>query len=434
MKGHVGAVMILALLMLVLAPLRGAEDASSEATGEPPTLKGSFERLEPSALSGKPAPDFRMQVIDGGTFHLAGDGKGKCVVVLFTATWGRNSQSTLKELGEVSDRFERENVAVVGVYHPLKADTQTLRGELARAGVGFPVGIDRSGITGAYLVEGMPTTVIIGRDGIVQGWYVGWTSGLGEYLAYAVEDLLKGRSLSSPSAVAQEGERGSRPGLGAVWMGGLPEFPDSLFVLEWRKRLGGHLRFPDLAKGAVKLTPHWFPVLVGGELVLLEPSSGAELNRIPVPSSARQLNEQEQPPDYVVLRTPRGMVAIAVQTYYEVKVTGENHKSYTPRSQQLTAFTEKGESIWSLKLDGFHIQEAASVSVGTEDWLLLIAWGKLRLYNGSGKKLLEHTLGFGHQLTVADSDQDGAVEFYLTGPLAACYELRSPLPGESGHD
>ena len=127
-----------------------------------------------SALEGKPAPAFALQTVDGKEVKLA-DHKGSVVLLDFWATWCGPCKVELphtqqfsddKELAAkglrvftINEREPREKVA-----NFLKANNYTL-----------PTLLDTDGsVADAYRAQGLPLTVLIGRDGVVRKVIVGF--------------------------------------------------------------------------------------------------------------------------------------------------------------------------------------------------------------------------------------------------------------------
>ena len=67
-----------------------------------------------SALVGKPAPDFTLDLLGGKTFHLA-DAKGRIVVLDFWATWCGPCLQAMPQVERVSEEFKDQGVQLVAV-------------------------------------------------------------------------------------------------------------------------------------------------------------------------------------------------------------------------------------------------------------------------------------------------------------------------------
>jgi thiol-disulfide isomerase/thioredoxin len=121
----------------------------------------------PAALAGAPARSFDVRRTDGRTDSLAKH-RGQVVLLNLWATWCPPCRDEMPAL----ERFSRENagkVVVLGVDQGESADVaQTFAKE---RGVTFAILVDEQQQYGrAYEGIGLPTSVIVGRDGhVVKG-------------------------------------------------------------------------------------------------------------------------------------------------------------------------------------------------------------------------------------------------------------------------
>ncbi|MER2599072.1 MAG: TlpA disulfide reductase family protein [Caldilineales bacterium] len=127
--------------------------------------------LPPAPAVGHPAPDFTLPMLQSDALTLA-DLRGQPVVLNFWASWCGPCRAEMPELQRLHERLAASGVAVVGVNQGESASTaatyfQTL-------GLDFPVALDeRTGVSQLYLVNSLPTTFFIDRDGIVRNVFIG---------------------------------------------------------------------------------------------------------------------------------------------------------------------------------------------------------------------------------------------------------------------
>lgn len=99
------------------------------------------------------------------TLTLGGELKGQVVLLLFWDSGRIGCAAALAEAMEVAARFGHEPVALVGVHDTRFTPQATLaatRRSLERAGLTFPVAVDRSyAIWRKYVVRSSPTTMVI---------------------------------------------------------------------------------------------------------------------------------------------------------------------------------------------------------------------------------------------------------------------------------
>lgn len=140
-----------------------------------------------SPLVGQPAFAFRLDRLDGGTFHLA-DRKGKVIVLDFWATWCGPCLQSLPLVEGVVREFADKGVELVAVN--MEEQPQQVRAMLERHKLNMPVVLDRDGVVAAkYAVTAIPQTVVIDREGKVARLYVGGGKNTAESLRKALQEL-----------------------------------------------------------------------------------------------------------------------------------------------------------------------------------------------------------------------------------------------------
>lgn len=164
---------------------------------EPPAGARKADSLEdllsggegPHPLQGKPAPDFSLDLLGGGKMTL-GDHKGKNVVILdFWATWCGPCVRAMPIITKVAKEFKEKGVVLYAVNEGENAET--IGKFLEKQGLECTVALDADGAVGdLYKVTGIPTTVIVGKDGVAHKVHVGFGGGLEAQLTKELEELL----------------------------------------------------------------------------------------------------------------------------------------------------------------------------------------------------------------------------------------------------
>ena len=132
-------------------------------------------------MAGEPAPDVTLTLLDGSPLRLA-DLHGRVLVVNFWASWCEPCRTEMPELQAYWDaaRLAGEQTTIVGVGIRTDVD-KNARDFVEAGGFTYPIGRDTNtdqpgigpieaafGVPSAY-----PSTVVIGPDGIVDGFQLG---------------------------------------------------------------------------------------------------------------------------------------------------------------------------------------------------------------------------------------------------------------------
>jgi cytochrome c biogenesis protein CcmG/thiol:disulfide interchange protein DsbE len=155
----------------------------------------------PSALVGQPAPDFRLETLDGDTIQLA-DHRGKAVLLNFWASWCIPCRAEHDVLIRTSRTYPPTDLAVIGVvYQDSRANAMTFMRGL---GGDWPSVLDPSTrIAIDYGVYGVPESFFVGPDGQVAFKHVGALTW--DLVESKVDSLLASRDPALSRAPSSEG-------------------------------------------------------------------------------------------------------------------------------------------------------------------------------------------------------------------------------------
>ena len=152
-----------------------------------------------SALVGKPAPDFELNLLDGGKFRVSQQ-KGKVLVLDFFATWCGPCVGAMPQVEAAVDELKDRSVKLVAVN--MQEDSKTIQSLLERLNLKPTVALDRDGVAAEkYAVTAIPQTVIIGPDGNVARLFIGGGPDFGDQLRQALKETLDGPNPSTDDHV-----------------------------------------------------------------------------------------------------------------------------------------------------------------------------------------------------------------------------------------
>ncbi|MCI0365923.1 MAG: redoxin domain-containing protein [Phycisphaerales bacterium] len=167
-------------------------------------------------LVGKPAPDFTGLDLEGKPVSLA-DYRGRVVMLDFWATWCGPCVQAIPHIQKLADKFADKPVTVLGMNRDQPGSESRVKKFLEKKKITFrqvmPQDADEAGegesIAEKYFVQGIPCSVLIDQQGIVQSVHVGFMPGAEDELAEQIESLLAGKSLFDPAEIAQRERDGA---------------------------------------------------------------------------------------------------------------------------------------------------------------------------------------------------------------------------------
>lgn len=124
-----------------------------------------------SPLIGKEAPDFSLELFNGGTTRLS-DSKGKSVLLNFWASWCIPCRDEAPALEASWKKYKDKNAVFIGVN--IWDDERNARNYLTKYPAGYMNGVDKeSEILLNYGVSGVPETYFIDKNGKITNKYTG---------------------------------------------------------------------------------------------------------------------------------------------------------------------------------------------------------------------------------------------------------------------
>lgn len=147
-------------------------------------------RNEPASDSSlalkEPAPNFTLELLDGGTFQLS-DHKGKPVLINFFASWCLPCKEEIPALEKVSHEYKEKGVVFLAIA--VDDTEEKVRELITRLGFTFLIGLDDSrAVQEAFGLYGVPTTYFIDKEGITSYFHSGTVTE--ELLHHELDKLL----------------------------------------------------------------------------------------------------------------------------------------------------------------------------------------------------------------------------------------------------
>jgi cytochrome c biogenesis protein CcmG/thiol:disulfide interchange protein DsbE len=157
-------------LALATIPFLSGEHGGAGATAPRSDKAASVCRINPP----KTAPlNYTLKDMNGKEVRLA-DYKGKVIMLNFWATWCGPCQAEIPMFVKLQDKYREQGLVFLGVS--VDDDPPTLQSYAGRMKMNYPVlvGADHEEVQEAYgPMVGIPTTMLIGRDGSICTKYMG---------------------------------------------------------------------------------------------------------------------------------------------------------------------------------------------------------------------------------------------------------------------
>lgn len=147
-------------------------------------------QADTSSLKGKPAPDLSLNNLDKSKFKLSSL-KGSVVVLDYWATWCPPCRESLPHINSLAADKELAEKGLKVFAINSKEKLATVQDFVKENNYTFPVPLDPTGQFGKlYKVVGIPTTVIVGRDGKIRDVFIGFEEKMVAEMKTAIDAAL----------------------------------------------------------------------------------------------------------------------------------------------------------------------------------------------------------------------------------------------------
>src|SRR4030042_3820714 len=135
------------------------------------------------------APDFAPKTIDGQEITLS-KLKGKVVLLDFWATWCGPCRESIPHLIQLYRTYQDKGFVLIGLSMDKKGDVETVRHFVRSMDIPYPIILTPDDVTRNYGVTGIPTTILIDKEGKIQGKMVGFNSSIAQQTSARVAELI----------------------------------------------------------------------------------------------------------------------------------------------------------------------------------------------------------------------------------------------------
>jgi thiol-disulfide isomerase/thioredoxin len=133
------------------------------------------------------APDFTLKTLEGQEITLS-ELKGKVVLLDFWATWCGPCRESIPHLVQLHKANKDKGFEVIGMSVD-KGEADVVRNFVKSMDIPYSIIITPDEVARNYGVAGIPTTIFIDKEGMIQDKIVGFNSAIANRMAARVAEL-----------------------------------------------------------------------------------------------------------------------------------------------------------------------------------------------------------------------------------------------------
>jgi thiol-disulfide isomerase/thioredoxin len=133
------------------------------------------------------APNFTLKTLDDQEITLS-KLKGKVVLLDFWATWCGPCRESIPHFVQLYKTYRQSGLEVVGMNVD-RGDVDTVRRFVKSMDIPYPIIIASDELERNYGITGLPTTILIDKEGNIRQKFMGFTSEISKQMTATVNDL-----------------------------------------------------------------------------------------------------------------------------------------------------------------------------------------------------------------------------------------------------
>jgi thiol-disulfide isomerase/thioredoxin len=134
------------------------------------------------------APDFTLKSLNGQEITLS-KLRGKVVLLDFWATWCGPCKESIPHLVQIYKAYQQKGLEILGMNLD-RGNVDTVRRFVKLMDIPYPIIITPQRAEREYRVIGLPTTILLDKQGRIRDRFGGFSSEIGQEMAAKVAELI----------------------------------------------------------------------------------------------------------------------------------------------------------------------------------------------------------------------------------------------------
>lgn len=135
------------------------------------------------------APDFTLKTLEGREIVLSGL-KGKVVLLDFWATWCSPCKESIPHLIQLHKEYQGKGFELIGMSMDKGGEAEMVQRFVNQMDIPYPILMTPEGVSRNFKVTGLPTAILIDKEGKIREKIVGFNSAIGQQISAKVGELI----------------------------------------------------------------------------------------------------------------------------------------------------------------------------------------------------------------------------------------------------